>query len=578
MTMLKKHDHLNRLESIESQPSTDKRIAYTYRYNLANQRTNAVLADNTAWNYAYDDLGQLTSGVKVDPQSKPVDTAAYQYSYDTIGNRKSAVAGGIQVDYQVDALNRYTNAVAVARGGDGKTTDPSAISSRTGASQYDADGNLKSDGTWVYTWDAENRLIAMESGAGVSPANRKRLEFQYDSESRRIAKRVNTWTADRRPQTSGSWSLASDLRFVYDGWNLVAELQSNGSHLKSEISNLRSYLWGLDLSGSLQGAGGVGGLLAVVNPGNRAAVSFVSYDGNGNVVSLVDAASGTVSDRYEYDPFGNEIATAKTHQLINPFRFSTKFIDDETGLVYYGYRYYCPGEGKWLSRDPIEEQGGVNIYGFVYNAPTQNLDSDGREVVEKVVYESVSQTFTDVPPGEQYRNGTFNWKSKFVIKFDSEACKADIVLSLWTTVSADVWSLWSSAINQRWNGQFKLCCPGKCCGAEGNGITMTIVPEKKEGTTFNSAWYAMKSRNTTENMTTWSTSDVTDIPHEVGHMLGNKDEYYTVDGVAYGTAGSGTIMGSHLGAPQAKHYNMISKHLGDKCKVIGINETCTSTP
>nr|WP_321349285.1 RHS repeat-associated core domain-containing protein [uncultured Methanoregula sp.] len=384
MTTLKKHDHLNRLESIESQPSTDKRIAYTYRYNLANQRTNAVLADNTAWNYGYDDLGQLTNGVKMDPQSKPVDSAAFQYSYDTIGNRKSTVSAGVEVDYQVDALNRYTNAVAVARGGDGKPTDPNSISLRTGSSQYDADGNLKSDANWVYTWDAENRLIAMETGAGVSPANRKRLEFQYDTQSRRIAKRVYTWTADRKPLTSGSWSLVADLRFVYEGWNLIAEFQSTSSNLNSEISNLRSYLWGLDLSGSLQGAGGVGGLLAVADHSSQTAHHFVNYDGNGNVVSLVDAASGTVSDHYEYDPFGNEITPAKGHSLTNPFRFSTKYSDEETGLVYYGYRYYSPATGKWVSRDPIEESGDNQLYCFARNSALNYIDAHGLAAMDDV--------------------------------------------------------------------------------------------------------------------------------------------------------------------------------------------------
>jgi RHS repeat-associated protein len=51
----------------------------------------------------------------------------------------------------------------------------------------------------------------------------------------------------------------------------------------------------------------------------------------------------------------------------NPFRFSTKFQDDETGLLYYGYRYYDPMTGRWKSRDPIQEEGGLNIYGFVEN-------------------------------------------------------------------------------------------------------------------------------------------------------------------------------------------------------------------
>jgi len=52
----------------------------------------------------------------------------------------------------------------------------------------------------------------------------------------------------------------------------------------------------------------------------------------------------------------------------NPFRFSTKYQDDETDLLYYGHRYYNASTGRWPNRDPIEEQGGLNVYGFVRNA------------------------------------------------------------------------------------------------------------------------------------------------------------------------------------------------------------------
>jgi RHS repeat-associated protein len=61
----------------------------------------------------------------------------------------------------------------------------------------------------------------------------------------------------------------------------------------------------------------------------------------------------------------------------NPLRFSTKYQDDETELLYYGYRYYSPSSGRWVSRDPIEEKGGPNIYGFVANDPMQRFDRLG---------------------------------------------------------------------------------------------------------------------------------------------------------------------------------------------------------
>ena len=64
----------------------------------------------------------------------------------------------------------------------------------------------------------------------------------------------------------------------------------------------------------------------------------------------------------------------------NPFRFSTKYQDDETDLIYYGYRYYNARTGRWVSRDPIGERGGISLYGFVRNGPISYADIDGRGV------------------------------------------------------------------------------------------------------------------------------------------------------------------------------------------------------
>jgi RHS repeat-associated protein len=66
----------------------------------------------------------------------------------------------------------------------------------------------------------------------------------------------------------------------------------------------------------------------------------------------------------------------------NPFRFSTKYQDDETDLLYYGYRYYSASIGRWLNRDPLQELGGLNIYGFADDDAIDKCDSNGRELIE----------------------------------------------------------------------------------------------------------------------------------------------------------------------------------------------------
>ena len=144
---------------------------------------------------------------------------------------------------------------------------------------------------------------------------------------------------------------------------------------------VQSYSWGLDLSGTMDGAGGVGGLLWVTLhtvSGPAAGTHFAAYDGNGNVVALVSATTGNETSRYENGPFGEPIRVTGLAATLNPFRFSTKRTCNTSDLVLYEYRAYSPTLGRWLSRDPIEEWGDVPLYAFVGNALPNGWDSDGR--------------------------------------------------------------------------------------------------------------------------------------------------------------------------------------------------------
>jgi RHS repeat-associated protein len=123
---------------------------------------------------------------------------------------------------------------------------------------------------------------------------------------------------------------------------------------------LRSYLWGKDLSGNFTGAGGVGGLLFIkIETGldaTNAGTYFPACDGNGNVLSLTKAADGTQAASYEYSPFGELLRTTGPAAKFNVIRFSTKYEDLETGLHYYGYRFYSAQMKRWLNRDPLGER------------------------------------------------------------------------------------------------------------------------------------------------------------------------------------------------------------------------------
>ena len=201
-----------------------------------------------------------------------------------------------------------------------------------------------------YVYDAEDRLVKVTVGT-------THYKYKYDYLGRRIAKYTGS---------------TLNKKFVYQGWNLIAELSSSGSVQ-------RTFTWGLDVSTTLHGAGGVGGLL-LIDDELTSKRYYPIYDGSRNITGLYDQDGALVAS-YEYDAFGRIILQSSgDYSDDNPFRFSTKYTDDETGLVYYGHRYYEPNLGRFINCDPIEEDGGLNLYGFVGNDPVNFYDYLGMDL------------------------------------------------------------------------------------------------------------------------------------------------------------------------------------------------------
>jgi RHS repeat-associated protein len=359
--------------------------------------------------------------------TKPIAGQQFEYAFDDIGNRKYANSGGDGTganlrtqSYTVNNLNQYTqrtlpgyvdvlgaatntadvvvnNRVAYRKGDyyrqeltvanstaavwQGVTnvgflpqsTNSEIISGTTGSIfvaqspesfGFDLDGNQTNDGRWSFFWDAQNRLTNMVSLSSAPVGSKRKLDFTYDCFGRRSQKVIST-------NNGSSYVGQYTNKLIYDGWNVVAILDG-GNNL------LYSFRWGIDASGTSRGAGGVGGLISMtVHSGSLAGVYFYCLDGNHNVVGLVNAADGTVAAQYEYGPFGQLLRATGPLAFANPFRFSARLQDDESGLLYYGFRYYNPSTGRWLSRDPVEISDDLNPYGFVNNRPGLVLDFVG---------------------------------------------------------------------------------------------------------------------------------------------------------------------------------------------------------
>lgn len=243
---------------------------------------------------------------------------------------------------------------------------------------YDVRGNLKTDSRWHYTWDGANRLRYMETSptaAGVG-VEREKFGYRYDYLGRRVAKDVYVWTGSVYESNPSQTTL-----FYYNGWNLIYEATYTGITYSGNVPSAANfeheiaYKWGLDWSTSMQGAGGVGGLVAIAfrDAGDTAEIRYPGFDGNGNLVVLLDE-SGNLTATYEYGPYGELWRESGVDAARNPFRFSTKYFDAATKLYYYGHRYYSPDYGRFISQDPIRESGGLNIYAFVNNNPTNHYD------------------------------------------------------------------------------------------------------------------------------------------------------------------------------------------------------------
>ena len=252
-----------------------------------------------------------------------------------------------------------------------------------------------------------------------------------DSQGRRYSKIVSNWNGS-------AWTRALHEAYFYDAWNLLGVLNGTNNTM------VKAFLWGLDMSGSLHGAGGVSGLIAFASRQAPVGTHFVAYDGNGNVAALVDGSGGSLTARYEYDPFGQTIRSSGSAAALNPLRFSSKHADDETDLAYYGYRYLSPNMGRWLSRDPIGERGGRNLYGFVANNSISRVDPLGLAVrcgVDSFLVSWNAGSELILGPGGTHGNMLILFVEIWFTTgpgFDPRCCEyKQNVLSVWSVVHTD---------------------------------------------------------------------------------------------------------------------------------------------
>jgi RHS repeat-associated protein len=398
--------------------------SHAYSYNPANQRTQVFTAGDYI-NYGYDNIGQLVSARGKEAGGADRLHEQLNYSYDKAGNLSNRVQNLLTNYFNVNPLNELTTetnggtltvagtttsqatSVTVsgtglsfgaatlygdatwARPGAGFTsgnnsytanaTDSYGRSSSdtvsvnlpaTNTFAYDLNGNLRTNGTRVFDFDDENQLIT------ITESNAWKSEFVYDGKLRRRIRREFTWS-------SGSWLQTNEVRYVYDG-NLAIQERWFYTNISTTIpAQTVTYTRGRDLSGALQGAGGIGSLLARSESGlstinSPLSTSFYHADGNGNVTCLVNTNQITVAE-YLYDPFGKTASQSGSLAGVNLCRFSSKEIA-RNGMYDFGYRFYAPELQRWSNRDPLGEQGGANLHAYAGNDAVGQYDPLGLQI------------------------------------------------------------------------------------------------------------------------------------------------------------------------------------------------------
>jgi RHS repeat-associated protein len=339
------YDTLNRLNGLANSWAG----TFGFGYDALSRRTSLTRPNGVNTSYSYDSLSHLLS-VLHQAGNTVLDGASY--TYDAAGNRTSKgnylngltsnysydplyqllqVTGGTSEGYSYDAVGNRLSSAGVASYNYNASNELTSNSS--GSYSSDNNGNTLTDPSGKsYTWDFENQLVsaAVPSTGAVT--------FKYDPFGRRI-------------QKSGPLGTTN---YLYDGPNAIGEISNSGSVLARYTQGA-----GIDAPLSEQRSGTTG---------------YFQQDALSSVTSLSNS-TGALANAYSYDTFGR--LTASSGTLVNPFQYTGRELDAETGIYFYRARYYDATSGRFIGDDPMSFSAGVNFYAYVGNAPTNLKDSRG---------------------------------------------------------------------------------------------------------------------------------------------------------------------------------------------------------
>jgi RHS repeat-associated protein len=370
------YDNLNRLSRVVDNRIPVDQNTTTYSYDPASNLATATYPNGLQSTFTYDDLNRVTA--------LNATKASYSYTLDgTVGNRKQVTeSSGRTINWTYDGIYRLTNETISLdphskNGSVGYGLDPfgnrlsqnstlPGISTgsftfdpddRLSTETYDNNGNTLTSAGKTFAYGFENRLKSMNSGA---------VTLQYDGDGNRVAKTVGTVTT----------------RYLVDDLNPTGYEQVVEEVVGSAVQ--RTYTYGLQRISQSQ----------LIN--STWTPSFYGYDGSANVRTLTDA-TGTVTDTYDYDAWGNVVNTISTTP--NVYLYRGEQYDADLNLYYLRARYYNPITGRFSSRDPYagEVLNPLTLHKYLYSGsdPVDLSDPSGMLYKGPITTKSPGRVMTE---------------------------------------------------------------------------------------------------------------------------------------------------------------------------------------
>jgi len=347
------YDVLNRLTSI----TNNQGLTTTFAYDALGRRNSMTHDNGVVTNYTYDAASQLLSLVH-DLSGNTINS--FTYTYDKVGNRKTKTDNNGPADYTYDSLNRLVEATNPLPSNPLESFSYDEVGNRVDSNQngtstfndanqleqdasftytYDNNGNLtqKTNNTTfaftLYEYDAENKLIRVvrEDGSIVN--------YKYDGLGRRIEKEVDSVVT----------------QYIYDNEDILLELDGSNNIVAR-------YTHGPGIDEPL--------IMDESGPS-----FFYHADGLGTITELTDSAAAVIQS-YTYSSFG-KIESRLDPNFIQPYTFTARELDPETGLYFYRARYYDSSTGRFLEEDPVRFLGGANFYVYAHGNPIVATDAFG---------------------------------------------------------------------------------------------------------------------------------------------------------------------------------------------------------